>query len=53
MHSSSTGIEVFVIAFRNKSFNGLLVERMEIAAQLWNVGIRAETASKVKPKLPQ
>jgi histidyl-tRNA synthetase len=52
-YSSSTGIDVIVIAFGDKSFSGLLVERMEITAQLWNVGIGAETVSKLKAKLPQ
>jgi histidyl-tRNA synthetase len=33
--------------------DGLLAERMEIASELWDGGIRAEFTPKVKPKLPQ
>ena len=51
--SAATKMEVFVMAFGGKGFNGLMAERMEVTAQLWNAGIRAETAAKVKPKLPQ
>jgi histidyl-tRNA synthetase len=52
-YSSSSEIDVFVMAFGDKSFTGLLIERMEITAQLWDAGIKVDTASKVKPKLPQ
>ncbi|KAL4802057.1 hypothetical protein BDV18DRAFT_65897 [Aspergillus unguis] len=46
-------VDVFVMAFGGKGFNGLLVERMSVANQLWKAGIRAEFAQSVKPKLPQ
>ncbi|KAL4941057.1 hypothetical protein BDV06DRAFT_8097 [Aspergillus oleicola] len=45
--------DVFVMAFGGKGFNGLLVERMSVANQLWKAGIKAEFAQSVKPKLPQ
>ncbi|KAK3485341.1 histidyl-tRNA synthetase mitochondrial precursor [Neurospora hispaniola] len=45
-------VDVFVMAFGGgKDFDGLLVERMKIARQLWNAGIRAEYMAKAKPKL--
>ncbi|KZF26011.1 histidyl-tRNA synthetase, class IIa [Xylona heveae TC161] len=46
-------IDVFVMAFGGKGFTGLLKERMSIAKTLWDAGIKAELAYKVKPKLPQ
>ncbi|KAI5863327.1 histidyl-tRNA mitochondrial precursor [Durotheca rogersii] len=46
-------IDVYVMAFGGKDTDGLLLERMAIARQLWNAGIRAEFAAKVKAKLPQ
>lgn len=45
-------IDVFVMAFGGKGFNGLLEERMEVARTLWEAGIKAEFSYKVKPKLP-
>ena len=45
-------IEVFVMAFGGKTFNGLLLERMSVADQLWKAGIKAEYAATVKPRLP-
>lgn len=45
-------VEVYVMAFGSKTFDGLLRERMAVTAQLWDGGIRAEFMSKVKPKLP-
>jgi histidyl-tRNA synthetase len=51
--NTATKMQVFVMAFGNKTFNGLMVERMEVTAELWNAGIRAETVPKVKSKLPQ
>ncbi|KAK1776520.1 hypothetical protein QBC45DRAFT_419113 [Copromyces sp. CBS 386.78] len=45
-------VDVFVMAFGGgKDFDGLLIERMKIARQLWNAGIRAEYMPKAKPKL--
>ncbi|KAF1989676.1 histidyl-tRNA synthetase [Aulographum hederae CBS 113979] len=48
----SNEIDVFVMAFGGKGFNGLLKERMEVARTLWDQGIKAEFSWKVKPKLP-
>ncbi|KAK3689419.1 histidyl-tRNA synthetase precursor [Podospora appendiculata] len=45
-------VDVYVMAFGGKEFDGMLPERMSIARQLWNAGIRAEFSHKVKPKLP-
>ncbi|RFU25436.1 hypothetical protein B7463_g10902, partial [Scytalidium lignicola] len=49
----SSEADVYIMAFGGKTFNGFLLERMSIATQLWNAGIKAEFAAKVKPKLPQ
>lgn len=49
----SRQVDVYVMAFGGKEFNGLLLERMSIARQLWEAGIRAEFSAKVKPRLPQ
>jgi histidyl-tRNA synthetase len=49
----SSEVDVFVMAFGGKSFNGLLLERMSIASELWKAGIKAEFTAKVRPKLPQ
>ncbi|KAL1996638.1 hypothetical protein VTN49DRAFT_7503 [Thermomyces lanuginosus] len=46
-------VDVYVMAFGGKGFNGLLKERMEICKTLWAAGIKAEFSYKVKPKLPQ
>jgi histidyl-tRNA synthetase len=43
-------VDVYVMAFGGKDFDGLLLERMSVARQLWNAGISAEFAAKVKPK---
>ena len=49
----STEIDVFVMAFGGgKDFTGMLPERITIARKLWDHGIKAEFAYKVKPKLP-
>ncbi|KAK3290650.1 uncharacterized protein B0H64DRAFT_331813 [Chaetomium fimeti] len=42
--------QVYIMAFGGKEFDGLLLERMRVARQLWAAGIRAEFAAKVKPK---
>ncbi|KAH8168564.1 histidyl-tRNA synthetase domain-containing protein [Sarocladium implicatum] len=44
-------VDAFVMAFGSK--NGLLLERMSIARELWDGGIKAEFSPKAKPKLPQ
>ena len=46
-------IDAYIMAFGGKDFDGLLLERMAIARQLWNAGIRAEYSAKVKPRMPQ
>lgn len=46
-------VDVYVMAFGGKGFEGLLKERMEIAKRLWDAGIKTEFSWKVKPKLPQ
>lgn len=44
-------VDVYVMAFGGKGFTGLLSERMEICAKLWEAGIKSEFLYKVKPKL--
>lgn len=46
-------IDVYIMAFGGKEFDGLLLERLSIASQLWDAGIATEFMAKVKPKLPQ
>lgn len=46
-------VDVYVMAFGGKGFDGLLPQRMDVAKRLWDVGIKAEFSWKVKPKLPQ
>ena len=46
-------VDVYVMAFGGKGFDGLLPQRMEVAKRLWDTGIKAEFSWKVKPKLPQ
>lgn len=46
-------VDVFVMAFGGKGFDGLLPQRMEMAKRLWDAGVKAEFSWKVKPKLPQ
>ncbi|KAK1752389.1 hypothetical protein QBC47DRAFT_404722 [Echria macrotheca] len=46
-------VDVFVMAFGGgKDFTGLLKERSQVCARLWDAGIKAEFLYKVKPKLP-
>ncbi|KAI5793139.1 hypothetical protein EDC01DRAFT_615755 [Geopyxis carbonaria] len=45
-------VDVYVMAFGGKGFTGLVKERMQICRQLWDAGIKAEFAYKVRPKLP-
>ncbi|KAI0172674.1 histidyl-tRNA synthetase [Hypoxylon sp. FL1284] len=49
----SREVDVYVMAFGGKEFDGLLLQRMSVARQLWEGGIRAEFSAKVKPRLPQ
>ncbi|KAF8545445.1 hypothetical protein BDD12DRAFT_914949 [Trichophaea hybrida] len=46
-------VDVYVMAFGGKGFNGLVKERMDVCKTLWDAGIKAEFFYKVKPKLPQ
>lgn len=46
-------VDVLVMVFGGKGFTGLLKERMEVAKQLWDAGIKTEFSWRVKPKLPQ
>ena len=46
-------VDVYVMAFGGKGFDGLLPQRMEVAKRLWDAGVKAEFSWKVKPKLPQ
>lgn len=45
-------VDVYVMAFGGKGFDGLLPQRMEVAKRLWDAGIKTEFSWKVKPKLP-
>ncbi|KAB8670369.1 hypothetical protein FH972_026282 [Carpinus fangiana] len=49
----SNEVDVFVMAFGGKGFEGLLAERMEVCRTLWDAGIKAEFSWKVKPKPQQ
>ncbi|KAL1887917.1 Cytoplasmic and mitochondrial histidine tRNA synthetase [Sporothrix stenoceras] len=42
--------DVYIMAFGGKEFDGLLPQRMKVATQLWDAGIRGEYAPKVKPR---
>ncbi|GAB1733463.1 hypothetical protein NU195Hw_g9367t1 [Hortaea werneckii] len=46
-------VDVYIMAFGGKGFDGLLPQRMALAKRLWDAGIKAEFSWKVKPKLPQ
>ncbi|KAL1304007.1 hypothetical protein AAFC00_000448 [Neodothiora populina] len=46
-------VDVYVMAFGGKGFDGLLPQRMAVAKRLWDAGVKAEFSWKVKPKLPQ
>ena len=45
-------VDVYIMAFGGKGFDGLLPQRMAIAKRLWDAGVKAEFSWKVKPKLP-
>lgn len=48
----ATEVDVYVMAFGGKGFEGMLAERMEIAKRLWSAGVKTEFSWKAKPKLP-
>lgn len=43
-------VDVYVIAFGGKDFNGMVEERMQICKRLWEAGVKAEFTWKVKAK---
>ena len=43
----SNEIDVYIMAFGGKGFNGLLKERMEVASMLWNAGVQVSLLIKV------
>lgn len=43
-------VDVYVMAFGGKGFNGMVEERMQVCKRLWNAGIKAEFTWKVKSK---
>lgn len=45
--------DIYIMAFGGKGYNGLLLERISVARQLWDAGIGAEYTAKVKPKPQQ
>ncbi|EKD19196.1 uncharacterized protein L3040_009363 [Drepanopeziza brunnea f. sp. 'multigermtubi'] len=45
-------VDVYVMAFGGKGFTGLVTERLDVCTRLWDAGIKAEFAYKIKPKLP-
>ncbi|KAI1426813.1 hypothetical protein F5Y12DRAFT_712696 [Xylaria sp. FL1777] len=45
--------DVYIMALGGKDFDGLLLERLKVARELWDVGIRTEFTAKVKPRLQQ
>jgi histidyl-tRNA synthetase len=46
-------VDVYVMALGfGKEWQGLLKERMQVCSILWDAGIKAEFAYKLKPKLP-
>jgi histidyl-tRNA synthetase len=45
--------DVYIMAFGGKDFDGLLLEHLKVARELWDVGIRTEFTAKVKPRPQQ
>lgn len=45
-------VDVYVMAFGGKGFEGMLKERMAVCSRLWAAGIKAEFLYKVKPRIP-
>ncbi len=46
-------LDVYIISLGGKDFDGHLLERMAVARQLWDAGIRAEFSAKIKPRSNQ
>ncbi|TGJ87901.1 hypothetical protein E0Z10_g826 [Xylaria hypoxylon] len=45
--------DVYIMALGGKHFDGLLLERLKVARELWEVGISTEFTAKVKPRQQQ
>ncbi|KAI1171435.1 hypothetical protein F4777DRAFT_565587 [Nemania sp. FL0916] len=45
--------DVYIMALGGKDFDGLLLERLKVARELWDVGIQTEFTAKVKPRRQQ
>lgn len=45
----SSEVDVFVMAFGGKGFNGMLKERMDICQKLWNSGIKVRILHQTQP----
>ncbi|KAI1825239.1 putative histidyl-tRNA synthetase [Xylaria intraflava] len=46
-------IDVYIMALGGKDFDGLILERLKVARELWDVGIRTEFTAKVNPRRQQ
>ncbi len=46
-------LDVYIIAMGGKDFDGHLLERVAVARQLWDAGIRTEFSAKIKPRSDQ
>ncbi len=46
----SKEVDAFVMAFGSKGFSGMMVERMQVAQELWAAGVKTEFSYKVKGK---
>ncbi|KAL1870020.1 hypothetical protein VTK73DRAFT_2829 [Phialemonium thermophilum] len=42
--------DVYIMAFGGKEYDGLILDRIGVASELWDAGIRAEFMPKVKPR---
>ncbi|KAI1294503.1 putative histidyl-tRNA synthetase [Xylaria venustula] len=45
--------DVYIMALGGKDFDGLILERLKVARELWDVGIQTEFTAKVKPRRQQ
>lgn len=46
-------VDVYVMAFGGKGFDGMLEQRQQIVTRLWDADIAADLLERPKPKLPQ
>ncbi|KAI2631772.1 putative histidyl-tRNA synthetase [Xylaria nigripes] len=51
--SLSHKTDVYIVALGGKDFDGLFLERLKVARELWDVGIPTEFTAKVKPRRQQ